>query len=619
MHTRRLLRLAALVAVTGYGCAASEDAAGALGSGGVAAPERDAGPHTLADAADGVGGAGGAGGQMGTGGTQPGADLGAIAGGATGDAAVATGGQAGDAVVAPSPDTGNEADAAPPAGPCGADVPVIDLNAADGTFDGDLTTAPHVGLAGLCGGAAGGEFVFSYTLDHPIERLTFSTEHPETQAPAVLYLRRPGCEPADEIACDRGTADHPGRRLALDAPAPGQVLIVVDTGARDGPGRFRLTAEVEEIPPCRDTLDNDADGRVDNADPGCAEANDPDEADPDVRPACSDGQDNDADGLADHPLDPDCVFAGGDREAPLCPEGTTVLQVAAGQDVVPLPDLQGNGGATASCDPLPGPEHVLVLNLDEASHVTVEVLENGAPWATAVSMRAACADAATEFGCLASRGPGRLRRDFVPAGPLYIFVEDGLGAPAGPREAHITIESAITECNDGQDNDFDAALDLDDDGCEGLSDDLEGDAPGPVDCNDGADNDADGLADWPDDPGCAARGDTREGGCTGNPLWQPVECAIRSWVWSSDRAFPDLQSAAANQVLWSGCMHDGQNPQGLCSLDGTGWVSVDTFPMVGCDASWWHIGGEHTGGCGGHDGDTVRHLALTEDQCWDYR
>lgn len=617
MHTRRLLRIAALVAATGSGCAASEDGAGALGSGGVEAPQRDAEPRTLADA---TGGSPGTDGQPTPGGAAPGLDLGPTAGGATPDAALAAGGtdaaQSADATTLP--------DAAPPPapGPCGADVPVIDLNAviaADGAFDGDLAAAPHAGLAGLCGGAAGGEFVFSYTIDHPIERASFSTEHPETQTPAVLYLRRPGCEPADELACDRGTADHPGRRLVLDAPTPGEVLVFVDTGAREGPGQFRLSVDVEEIPQCRDTLDNDADGRVDAADPGCGEANDPDEADPAAAPACADGQDNDADGLIDHPRDPDCLFAGGDREAPLCPEGTNVLQVAAGQNVVALLDVQGNGGATASCDPLPGPENVLVVNLDEASHVTVEVLENGAPWATAVSMRSACADAATEFGCLSSRAAGRLRREFVPAGALYIFVEDGFVAPAGPREAHITIESAITECNDGADNDFDGTLDLADDGCEGGSDDLEGDAPGPVDCADGADNDADGLVDWPDDPGCAARGDTREGGCTGNPLWQPVQCAITSWVWSSDRAFPDLQSAAANQVLFSGCMHDGQNPEGLCSLDGTGWVSVDTFPMVGCDANWWHIGGEFSGGCGGHDGDTVRHLALTEDQCWDYR
>jgi hypothetical protein len=48
-------------------------------------------------------------------------------------------------------------------------------------------------------------------------------------------------------------------------------------------------------------------------------------------------------------------------------------------------------------------------------------------------------------------------------------------------------------------------------------------------------------------------------------------------------------------------------------------VSVDTFVMAGCDASWFHLGGSYTGPCGGHDGDTVRYLVYAEDGCWDYR
>ena len=133
------------------------------------------------------------------------------------------------------------------------------------------------------------------------------------------------------------------------------------------------------------------------------------------------------------------------------------------------------------------------------------------------------------------------------------------------------------------------------------------------------DDDADGQIDFPGDRGCSAAGDAREGGCEGHALWQPVSCIADSWMWSSDRAFQDLQSANDNQVLYSGCNHSGDNGQGLCSLDGTGWVSTDTFVMAGCDASWWHIGGRHTGGCGGHDGDTVRYLALGQDDCWEYR
>ena len=520
-----------------------------------------------------------------------------------------------DAAVAPP-------DAAPPAGPCGDGTPVIDLNAAlvgSDHFDGDLSHAPHAGVAGICGGAAGGEFVFQYHLENPVERLTFSTEHPETLTPAVLYLRTPSCDPAAEIACDRGSPAAPGSHLTLDEPAAGDYFLFVDTGSRDGGGPFRLSVDVVEIPQCRDTRDNDGDGRIDAADPGCSEANDPSEQDEAVAPICLDGQDNDGDGRVDYPDDPDCTFAGGPLEAPLCPDASVLVQAPAGGGHVALPvPPPGPGGASASCDPAAGPEIVVALPLAQASHVTVDVMENGAPVATPVYIRSDCRDPAAELGCAPTARNGHLRVEDVPAGQIYIFIEAGFGA-AGPREVVITLESAVTECNDGLDNDFDGDIDLADTGCEGGRDVAEDNPPAPPGCADGIDNDGDGLTDWPDDHGCVGRGDLNEGGCTGSPLWQPVQCRIDSWVWSSDRNFPDLQTANGNRTLWSGCNHDGQNPNGLCSLDGTGWVSVDTYPMQGCDASWWHIGGSYTGACGGHDGDTVRHLALTEDDCWDYR
>ena len=55
-----------------------------------------------------------------------------------------------------------------------------------------------------------------------------------------------------------------------------------------------------------------------------------------------------------------------------------------------------------------------------------------------------------------------------------------------------------------------------------------------------------------------------------------------------------------------------------CSLDGTGWVTVDTVVMEGCDARWYHIGGAYSGNCGGHDGDLVRRLVLGDDECYDF-
>ncbi|HEV2951094.1 MAG TPA: DNRLRE domain-containing protein [Actinomycetota bacterium] len=63
-------------------------------------------------------------------------------------------------------------------------------------------------------------------------------------------------------------------------------------------------------PACSDGQDNDADGRIDLADPGCTDASDTDETDPPppLAPACSDGQDNDADGVIDL-ADPGCTDA----------------------------------------------------------------------------------------------------------------------------------------------------------------------------------------------------------------------------------------------------------------------------------------------------------------------
>lgn len=121
---------------------------------------------------------------------------------------------------------------------------------------------------------------------------------------------------------------------------------------------------------------------------------------------------------------------------------------------------------------------------------------------------------------------------------------------------------------------------------------------------------------------CSAASDN-DCGCINNPLWMPVTCVTPSWVWSRNKAVATTLAAAnANQVLATGCVHGSPQPelsQGLCSLDGTGWVSTQAFPMVGCDATWYHLGGSYTGDCGGHDaGDTWRHLVLGPNDCFDY-
>ncbi len=499
---------------------------------------------------------------------------------------------------------------------CGA-AEVVDLNAVGLDHQGTTAGAPAA-LVGTCGGAAGGERVFVYRAPAGLERLVFSTAHAETLSPTVLYLKR-RCDAQAELACDRGAGESPGTTLVLQRPAAGTYVVVVDSGARDGGGPFRLTVEEIPVPACRNGVDDDDDGRVDAADPGCAEADDGDEADPPEPPVCANGEDDDGDGLTDHPDDPDCAFAGGDREAPLCPGGAQVVRVGQAGGVFELPRGEGAGGSNGSCEVGFGPEVVLAIDLELPSDVTVVVENDGAPVQASVFARRECPDPETEVGCASlSMDPFVLAEQ--PRGTVYVFVEQGVLPAGAVRTARVSVESVITDCNDEVDNDGDGRVDLDDPGCEGGRDMSEVDPAERAECANGVDDDDDGLTDYPDDPSCVAAGDPHEGGCDGDPLWRPVECVTAAWVWSSDRnAATTLEAANAARVLFTGCNHAGDNPQGLCSLDGTGWVSVDSFAMRGCDASWYHIGGRHTGNCGGHDGDTVRHLVLREDECWDYR
>jgi hypothetical protein len=83
--------------------------------------------------------------------------------------------------------------------------------------------------------------------------------------------------------------------------------------------RIRTRAALEELTvACDDGLDDDADGLVDLADPGCADAADDDERGAGV---CDDGLDNDADGFWDFPEDPGCASAWGGLENPRCQDG----------------------------------------------------------------------------------------------------------------------------------------------------------------------------------------------------------------------------------------------------------------------------------------------------------
>lgn len=409
-------------------------------------------------------------------------------------------------------------------GPCGASLPVIDLNAhlaGNDAFEATLVDVPNQ-LVATCGGAAGGEYVFAYTVDRALDRLVFSTVNDGTEGPVVMY-RRDRCD-GDDLECTRGLPDSPGQAIVIERPALGRYLVVVDTGSRDVVGRFRLTVDAVAPPACRDGIDNDADGLLDRADPGCEDTEDDDETDPPEPPVCANGFDDDGDGAIDWPADEDCAAAGGIAEAPPCALPIPFVRLGQVGGDVELAPVPGVGAAQARCDMSFGAETLIVLTLTEPSDVQMVVVDaDGVPVQAALYARADCGAPDTEVGCRnGQRANEPLVLPYLDRGTWFLFAEQGPLQPQAPLTARVTVTSRLTQCNDMLDNDDDGLTDLADPGCANGLDANEQDPPEPPQCADGIDNDENGLIDWPDDGGCEAAGDPEEAvRCTGE-FWGEI-------------------------------------------------------------------------------------------------
>ena len=98
-----------------------------------------------------------------------------------------------------------------------------------------------------------------------------------------------------------------------DDDANGRIDFPDDPGCRfAGDNSERTDGAVQ--PRCSDGVDNDLDGRMDLADPGCVNARDNDENDPEVPAFCADEIDNDEDGIVDWPVDEGCAAQGDECE-----------------------------------------------------------------------------------------------------------------------------------------------------------------------------------------------------------------------------------------------------------------------------------------------------------------
>jgi hypothetical protein len=396
---------------------------------------------------------------------------------------------------------------------------VADLNALtleNGYYDGDLSTLGNSQVQGNCGGGAGPEQIFVWRATRPFKKVTFNTIYEQTSKPVVVYVRS-ACTSTTDLACDRGTSEITGTSVSIQNIDAGLFYVFVDTSSQTaGPGTFRISVETTEAEACRDTVDNDRDGKIDLLDPGCTSEFDADESDPANLPQCADQIDNDNDGATDYPSDSDCSAAGATREGPLCAiDYRNSFNVPAGGGVLTVPfNPNFNTSVTDGCRANSGPEAMAIITLEEASTIKVSFTDTTAPFSA--YLRADCASE-DQIACTPNANAA-LNTDVLSAGTYFLYIDYNTAnsTPVNNPEIQVIITAQVTECNDQVDNDADQLTDLFDPGCTSNTDDSEINGADLPACADGVDNDNDGEIDYPNDAQCSAAGQISENiACSG--------------------------------------------------------------------------------------------------------
>ena len=274
---------------------------------------------------------------------------------------------------------------------------------------------------------------------------------------------------------------------------------------------------------CEDGIDNDGDGAIDEADPGCTGAID-DFWEREEGAECDDGIDNDGDGLIDLADEEDCDNSADPYEGTRssCDDGYD-------NDGDGWVDFEEDDPFTEGIDESlwgdPGCE-----SEDDNSEDNADLGE--------------CADGVDNDGDGLVDGYDPQCDD--PAGQGYQSQHEG------------------PQCNDGEDNDGDGLIDLDDPECEDLDDNQEA----PTGCEDGVDNDGDGWVDA-EDPDCYYYENVTETGLT-IASWACADGEDNDGDGLIDGHDPDCQDAE----------HETEEPPDpTCSdgddNDGDGWVDLD--------------------------------------------
>jgi hypothetical protein len=168
------------------------------------------------------------------------------------------------------------------------------------------------------------------------------------------------------------------------------------------------------------------------------------------------------------------------------------------------------------------------------------------------------------------------------------------------RSVTVTFEnspSAVSQCQDGRDNDRDGFVDEADPGCDADDTEAPNNRPAPAsECSDGRDNDGDGLIDSAQDPGCA-NGGTEAGSATPSrtatqpappPPPPPSECSD-----GRDNDGDGLIDRAQDPGCATGTSEGASQGTSECrdgrDNDGDGLIDRPADP--GCDADGTEAGG----------------------------